>query len=323
MYRRKLLRVAAALPFASAPSFAQDAWPSKPVRIIVPFAAGSGVDVIARTVAQKMAENMRQQFVIDNRPGVNGALGTDAAAKAAPDGYTIILGGTGNFAINMSLYSKLPYDSQRDFTPVAIIGDLFYFLVSGSKLPANSVGEFLTLAKAKPGQRTIAYASASTQMAAELFKFKVNANLRMIPYKSLSQVVLDLASGEVDVGFLDSGSAYPHIQPGGRLKALAVTTTSRDPLLPTVPTFAESGYPAVATTAWIAYFAPAGTPQEIVAKLHSEIVRAAQTPEVLERLRTMGGRPAFGGPEKLGEVLKEEVAKWDNLFKEAKLPRNN
>ena len=323
MFRRKLLRVAAALALIASPSFAQDAWPSKPIRIIVPFAAGSGADLVARTVGQKMAENMRQQIAIENRPGVNGAIGTDAAAKAAPDGYTIILGGPGNFAINMSSYSKLPYDSERDFTPVAMIGTFFYFLVAGSKLPVSSVEAFVDLAKANPGKRTVAYASASTQMAGELFKFMVGANLTMVPYKSLSQVVLDLASGEVDVGFLDSGSAYPHIQKGGRLKALAVTTTSRDPLLPAVPTFAEAGYPTVTTSAWLGFFAPAGTPKEIVAKLHSEIIRAAQTPELVERLRLMGGRPAIEGPEQLGERLKAEIVKWAKLFKEANLPKNN
>lgn len=221
-------------------------YPSKPIRIIIPFAAGSGIDNIGRAIGQKMAESMGQQVIFDNRPGVNGALGTEAAAKAAPDGYTLILGGSGNFAINMSLYNKLPYDSEKDFAPIIHFGTLDYFLVASNNLPVNSVKGFVDLAKASPGKRTMVYASASSQMAGELFKFTTGVNLTMVPYKSLSQALLDLASGEVDVGFLDTASALPHIQAGGRLKALAVTTPKRYALLPGVPTFAESGYPTVA-----------------------------------------------------------------------------
>ena len=297
-------------------------FPNKPIRIISPFAAGSSTDLIARLIGQKLTENLGQQVIVDIRPGANGIIGADATAKAAPDGYTIVLASNGTHGINSSLFSKLPYDPMKDFAPITRVGHVAYFLVTNAGSPLNSMKDLVAMAKANPGKHTLSYAASVAQLTGELFKLTVGINMTPVPYKSPVTAFTDLVGGLVDAHFEPIPSALPQVK-AGRLKALAVTSAKRSALAPDVPTVAESGYPGFESVAWVAFYAPAGTPKEIVAKLHAEITRALQTPEVKEKLAQNGLEVTTSTPEQLGEMVKAEVAKWDKVFKEANLPKQN
>ncbi len=302
-------------------SFAQP-YPSKPVRLIVPFAAGSSTDIIARIISQKLTESLGQQVVVDNRPGANGIIAADAAAKAAPDGYTLFMGTSSTQGVNISLFNKLPYDPVRDFIPITQVGNVAYFLVVGGNLPVNSVKELVALAKANPGKRTLASTASVSQLAGELFKLTAGIDMTIVPYKTPSTAFIDLASGQVDALFDGAPSSLPQIK-GGRLKALGVTSAKRSALLPEVPTIAESGYPGFEAGAWVGFFAPAGTPKEIIARMHTEVVKVLQTPEVKEKLLQNATEVIASTPEQLGEAVKAEIARWSRVVKEAHIPKIN
>lgn len=297
-------------------------FPSKPIRIIAPFSAGSSTDLIARVIGQKIAESTGQQVIVDNRPGANGIIGVDAAAKAAPDGYTIVLASNGTHGINVSLFSKLPYDPVKDFSPITQVGYVAYLLLVDSNSPLNSAQDLVALAKANPGKHTLGSAASVAQLTGELFKLTAGINMTRVPYKTFGSAVTDVAGGQLDAHFEPIPSSMAMVK-SGRLKAVAVTAAKRSSLAPDVPTIAESGYPGFQSVAWVAFFAPAATPKEIVAKLHTEISQALQTPEVKNRLAQSGLEVATGSPEQLGELVKAEIAKWTKVFKEANLPKQN
>src|SRR5712692_8831791 len=249
-------------------------YPSKPVRLIVPFAPGGGNDIVARAIAQQLSASLGRQFVVDNRAGAGGMLGADLAAKSPPDGYTLFLGGVGSHAVNPNLHARLPYDPVKDFAPITLIASAPSVLVVHPSLPARTLAEFTALAKASPGR--INYASngngSSAQLAAVLYESMAGVQMVHIPYKGLAPALVDLLAGEVQAMFSSVVAIVPNIK-AGRLRALAVTGKRRAALLPEVPTLDESGVPGYEAGSWYGILAPAGTPQAIVAKLHEAILR--------------------------------------------------
>ncbi|MGZ8211791.1 MAG: Bug family tripartite tricarboxylate transporter substrate binding protein [Burkholderiales bacterium] len=312
---RCLLGVAAILCFVSVAD-AQTPYPARAIRFIVPFTPGGSGDIFARPVAQKMSEAMGQQVVVENRPGSGGVIGTEAAAKAAPDGYTIMMGLTANVAVNPSLYPKLPYDPLRDFAPVTLVAAAPYVLVVPPSLPARNVKELIALARPKPGD--LAYASLGSgsmgHLSGELFASMAGVKLLHVPYKTLGQLIPDLISGQVQLFFLGVASAQPHVR-SGKLRAVAVSGAKRSPALPQVPTVSESGVKGFEVTGWYGVFVPAGTPPELIARLHKEIVRALAMPDVRERLSSEGAELVGNSPREFDAFVRSELVKWAKVVK--------
>jgi len=301
---------------ASASAQAQQAYPAKPIRIIVGFSPGGGVDLIGRTIAQKLNEAWGQPAIVENRTGAGGNIGTDFVAKAAPDGYTLLMGYVGNLAINPFLFSKLPYDPVRDFTPVALAAVSTNLLVSHPSLPIRNVKELVALAKSRPDQ--INYASAGVgavgHMAAELLATTAGIRLQHIPYKGNGAAIADVLAGQVPLIFSAPGAVVHHVR-SGRLRGIATASTRRPPGLQDIPTFAESGFPAVEASAWFAIFGPAGLPQSVVERLNAEIVRSLKLPEIHTRLTNAGYDPMPSTPGELAELLKSDLVKWSKVVK--------
>ncbi|HEY9447219.1 MAG TPA: tripartite tricarboxylate transporter substrate binding protein [Burkholderiales bacterium] len=318
-----ILRAAAAALLCVAgvmPAHAQQAYPTKPVRLILPYPPGGGSDTIARPLAQKMSESLGQQVIVDNRGGAGGNVGMEVAARSAPDGYTIVLALTAQLAVNPALYKKVPYDPVRDFEPISLIGSGPYVLVVHPSLPAKSVKDLIALAKARPGQ--IAYASSGNgsggHLAAELLKTMAGIDLLHVPYKGGGPALVDVLAGQVQVLFTPPASSAQHIQ-SGRLRALAVSTAKRSASMPEVPTIAESGVPGYDSGVWYGVLAPAGTSRDIVTKLNGEIVRALKQPDYRKLLLHAGIDPIGSTPEELGRFVKSELAKWAAVVKDARL----
>jgi tripartite-type tricarboxylate transporter receptor subunit TctC len=320
--RRAFARTCAALALACAApaALAQAAYPSKPVRVIVPFPAGGGVDIVARAVAERLSPRLGQPIVVENKPGAGTTIGTEQAARAAPDGYTLLIGPIGGQAIVQATFRDLKFDIRRDFAPVARIGYGTIVLVVPASLKASSVAELVALAKAKPGHLTFASSGtgALIHLTGEMFRQAANIDLTHIPYKGSSQILPDLLDGRVDMA-LDSLPAYlPYIR-AGRLRALAVATQRRSALLPDLPTMAEAGYPAVVSATDYAMFAPAGTPKEVIALLNRETNVVLQQQDLRDKLAALGIELAGGTPESLGTELADEIAKWTRVVKDARL----
>jgi tripartite-type tricarboxylate transporter receptor subunit TctC len=296
---------------ASAPAYA---WPDRPLKVVHGFAAGGGADILLRTILPKFSENLGQQIVVEYRPGAGGSLAMEAVAKAAPDGYTLLLG-TPGLATNSSLYPNLPFDPLTDFSPISLIGAVPNVLIAHPSLPANSVQELIALAKAQPGK--LNYASSGTgtslHLAAELFKLSADVDIVHIPYKGGAQAQTDVVGGQVQLMFNVLPSALPLIK-AGKLKALAVTGKARSAVLPDVPTMIESGLPNYTATTWNSIMTTAGTPKEIVAKLNDALVRAMSSSEMKDALAKIGQEPAWSTPEELSAFLKEETEKWRKVI---------
>jgi len=312
-----LLRIAAALAIAIVvrPAHAQTQFPNRAIRIIVPLAAGGPSDLLARTLGQKFTETWGQPVIIDNRPGANGVVGCDLAAKSAPDGYTLLMGTSGTHGINAALFSKLPYDTIADFAPIARAGVAPYVLVAHPSLPVRTVAELLRLARARPGQITIAAGGSASQLASELFKSLARINLLLIPYKGNSLAVTAVLSGETSLVFGNIAQALPQMK-AGRMRALGVTSAGRSPVMPDVPAIAESGVTGFDTSTWYGMLAPAGTPRAIVEKLNAEIVRVLQLPDVRERLSAEAFELPADTPDQFAAVIKAEMSRWAKLVKE-------
>ena len=312
---RCLLGVAALLCFTSVAQ-AQTAYPARPIRFIVPFTPGGSGDIFARPVAQKMSESLGQQVIVENRPGSGGVIGTEAAAKAAPDGYTMMMGLTANVAVNPALYPKLPYDPLRDFAPVTLIASAPYVLVVPQSLPARNVKELIALARAKPGD--LAYVSLGSgsmgHLSGELLASMASVKLLHVPYKTLGQAIPDLISGQVQLLFLGIASAQPHVK-SGKLRAIAVSSAKRSPAMREMPTVSESGVKGFDVTGWYGAFVPAGTPQEIVARLHKEIVRVLAMPDVRDRLSGEGAELVGNSPREFDAFVRSEIVKWAKVVK--------
>jgi tripartite-type tricarboxylate transporter receptor subunit TctC len=306
--------IAAALLAAGACAIAQP-YPAKPVRFIVPYAAGGGVDIVTRTLAQKLTEIAGQSFVVDNRPGGNANIASEAVARAAPDGYTLLMGSPAN-AVNGSLFKKLPYDILRDFAPVSLIGYGPLVLVVHPSVPARTVKELVALCKARPGQ--INYASGgngtSQHLAGELLRVTTGISVVHVPYKGAAPAMVDLIGGQIAFMFNNTLEVLPYAR-AGRLRPLAVASAQRSAVLPEVPTFAQSGYDGFEATVWWGVLAPAATPRDVIARLNAEIVKALRAPDMKEKFTALGAETTGSTPEQFGEFLKNEVTKWAGVIK--------
>ena len=293
-------------------------YPAKPLRVITPVSAGSAVDTVARVVGQKLSDAWGQQVVIDNRIGANGIIGTEAAAKSPADGYTLYLGNDAMLATNPNLYSKLPYDSVRDFAPITLAASIPLVLVVHASLPVRSVRELIAFAKSHPGE--INYASGGNgspqHLPMEMLKSATGIQLVHVPYKGLIPALNDVVGGQVPVMFAGMSGALPHIQ-SGRLRALAVGGTKRSPALPAVPTVAEAGVAGFNYAAWTGFLAPAGTPKDIIARLHAEITRILALPDVREKLTSLGFELAGSTPDEFGALIKNDIARVAKVVREA------
>lgn len=293
-------------------------YPNKPIRVIIPFTPGGQLDQIVQLVGAKLTDAWGQQVYMEHRPGAGGVIGTAAAAKALPDGYTLLLGSIGPSSVSPSLYSKLPYDPVTDFTAISLAITYANLLVVHPSVPANSVSELIALAKAKPGQLNIASSGTGTSshLAGELFKQMAQIDLLYLHYKGTLPALTDAMSGHVQVLFGNVGPTLPMVK-SGRLKALGVTSAKRSSVVPDVPTLAESGVPGYEVITWVGFWAPTGTPQGIIAKLNTEIVKALKNPEVQATFLSQGVETAPTTPEQADEFLKSEIKKWAQVVKTA------
>ena len=301
----------------TAPAFAD--YPDKPIRLIVPFAAGGATDVVARALANAMGRNIGQQVVVDNRPGAGGILAGTVVAKAPPDGYTLMMGSIGMLSIGPNLRSDLPYSVKDSFMPVALVSATPNIIVANPALAANNLRELIALAKSEPGR--IAFGSSgpatSTHLSGELFQSMAGIKLTHVPYKGGSQALTDLLGGQIPLMF-DTMSAVQAVK-SGRLKALAITSERRSPLLPDVPTVAEAGLPGYRTSSWNGIMAPAGTPREIVARLNAEVNKAVSSPDVQKSLANEGSETRGGTAEDFGRFIAEETQRWGKLIRDANI----
>ncbi len=294
------------------------AYPTKPIRIVVPFPPGGATDILARDVAQKLTDAWGQAVIVDNRPGAGGNIGSELVAKAAPDGYTLEMGTVGTHAINASLYAKMPYDHVKDFAPVILVASVPNVLEVNPALPVNSVAELIAYAKANPGKLNFASSGNGTSihLSGELFKVMAGVQMTHVPYKGSAPALQDLIAGQVQLMFDNLPPSLPQIK-AGKLRALAVTSAARAPALPDVPTVAEAGLPGFEASSWFGVLAPAGTPPAIVAKLNAEIGRWLATPEAKEKLAKQGADAAGGSPEDFVKHIAAETAKWAKVVKES------
>jgi len=293
-------------------------FPTRPIRVVVPFPAGGTTDVLARAAAQKLSETLGQPTVVDNRPGAGGNIGAELVAKSPPDGYTLLMGTVGTHAINPSLYPRMPYDHVRDFAPVILVAGVPNVLVINPALPVNSVQELIAYAKANPGKLNFASSGNGTSihLSAELFKTMTGVQITHIPYKGSAPALQELMGGQVQLMFDNLPSSLALIK-GGKLKALAVTSKERAAALPDVPTIAESGLPGFEASSWFGLLAPAGTPQPVIAKLNAEIAKWLATPEAKEKLLAQGANAAGGTPEDFARHIAAETAKWQKVVKDS------
>ena len=321
MHRRRLIQSAAAsAAVLTLPTWAQDKYPSKNITYIVPFPAGGTTDILARIVGQKLGVVMGTTFVVDNKGGAGGSIGSEVGSRALADGYTLIGGTVSSHAINVSLYPKLGYDPIKSFTPVVLIGSNPVILVVGEKSPYKTLHDVLNAAKAKPGTVTAASAGSGTSqhMALELLGFKSGTKFIHVPYKGSGPAIQDVISGQVDMMFDTSVVAAQHIQ-SGKLRALAVSSAKRLEAFPNVPTVAESGVPGFEVTSWQGIFVPAGTPRPVVDKLHDEIMKILQTADMQERLKGLGMQGSTMTVAQISEFQKAEVEKWAQVVKAANI----
>ena len=291
-------------------------FPVRPIRMVVPFGAGSNSDLLARTVAVRMAETWGQQVVVDNRPGAGGNIGTDLVAKAPPDGYTIVLGAASVLAINQSLYTVMPYDTNTAFAPITNMVKTTNMLIVTPALPVKSVSDLIAYGKANPGKLTYASAGAggTIHLSAELFKSMTGITMEHIAYKSSPLAHIDMISGQVHVMFDAMPTALPQVK-ANRLRPLAVTTAKRSLQMPELPTVAEAGLPGYEAAGWFGYAAPARTPRDIIGKLNTEIVRILKLPDVRERLIAQGAEPVGDSPEEFAKFVQSEAAKWGKVIR--------
>jgi len=315
--RRMLAALAAALMAGAV--FAQP-YPGKPLRVIVPWPPGQATDLSARLVAQKVSESIGQPIVADNRPGAGGIIGTEAAAKAAPDGYTLLAGSSGPLSIN-PLLQKTPYDPEKSFAPISLIATVPYVLVTAPNFPASSARELIALVRANPGKYTFASSGtgATTHLITEVFNFRANLQATHVPYKGSGPSLTDVMGGQVAYTIETMAAVVSNVR-AGRLKALAITSAERNPALPDVPPVAVAAdMPGFNMLAWIGYLAPAGTPRDIVDRLAGEVQKALASPEVRERYATLGLNPTSTTPDELAKLMRDESVRYADIIKRANI----
>ena len=297
-----------------------DDYPSRPIRLIVPYAAGGGADSVARIVARRVSETIGQAIVIENRGGAGSIIGTDLVNKSDPDGYTLLLGQSGPISINPAIYKKLPYDPVKDFAPVSMTTAYPYIMVVNPKLGVKTLQEFVALAKNKPGELNYGTTGvgAANHLVTELFGFKAGIRMTHIPYRGTALAVTDLLAGQVQMVFADPITALPHIN-AGTLLALAVTSKERSPVAPNVPTVSESGYPGFDAIGWHGILAPANTPPAIVGKLNAEIAAALKDPETAALLEKQAMQTVGSSPQAFADFIKQDIAVWKEVAEQARV----
>lgn len=311
---------ASCLAIQSVPADAQQAYPAKPIRLIVPLAPGGPSDILARTVAQKLSETVKQTVFVDNRPGAGGTVGTDIAAKSAPDGYTMLLVGIG-YAINASLYPKLPYNTLKDLTAVTMLAAAPYILAVHPSLPVKSVKQLIALAKSRPGELNYATGGSGIAVVMALFKLRAGINIVQIPYKGTGPALTDLMAGHVQLQMVNMVAGLPLVK-SARIHALAVSTARRSPAVPQIPTIAESGVPNFDESGQHGILVPAGTSPEIVARLHQEILKVLQSHDVKNRLASEGAEIVGNTPEQFNAIIRRDVEKWAQVIKQSGIRAN-
>ena len=303
-----------ALPTSAQP------YPHKPIRLIVTFAAGGGTDLAARAVAPKLSEVLGQPVVIENRAGANGAVGAEATAKAAPDGYTLMVGAAGTLAVAPHLNSKMPFDSFKDFAPVSLLATSPFVVTVNPSVKAESIRDLLALARAQPGK--LSFGSSGTggapQLAGELFKAQAGVDMLHVPYKGLGPALTDLLGGQIQIVFADVGLVTANLK-AGKLRGLAITSAARSAVLPELPTVAEAGVPGYAAGTWYGVFAPAGTPAPVVTRLSEEIRKVLALPEIRNALQAQGVEAAGNTPEQYAAFVREEYNKWGKVIRDANI----
>ena len=304
------------------PAQAQD-YPVKPIRLVVPFGPGGTTDILARVIGDRLSERWRQQVLIDNRPGAGGNIAAELVARAAPDGYTIFLGSMGTQSMNVSIYSKLPFDPLKDFAPISLVSVSANLLLIHPSIPANSVKELIQLAKVKPDRFSYSTSGAGSfnHMSAELFNLMAGTKMVHIPYKSGAQTVTAVVSGEADLVFQTIPAALPLVE-ARRLKALAVCTLQRHPLFPNLPTANESGLPGFNISSWYGILAPGATPKPIVAALNDALVQIVKSPAASKRLLELGVDPVSNTPEQFDALIRADIVKWGKVAKAANIKVN-
>ncbi len=314
--RRILTGLALASVFAA--SAHAQAWPNKPIRLVVPFPAGGGTDLIGREVTQKITEATKWSFVIDNKPGSGGNIGIDNIAKSPADGYNLVLGQTSNLAINLTLYSKLPYDPVKDLTPISMVASAPLALVVSATSPYRTFGDFIAAAKAKPGALNFATSGNGTvaHLAMEMFQREAGVKLMHVPYKGAAQGINDVMSERVEVYVSSIPTLIGHIK-NGKMRALAVTSLKRVDDLPDTPTIAESGYKNFEAVTWFGVLGPANLPKDITARLNSEINKALQMPALRKQLNDQGADVAGSTPEAFAKLIRDDIARWGVVVKES------
>ena len=316
---RSFIALAAACAFAAS-AIAADVYPSRPVRIVVPFPPGGPADVLARTVGDKLQATLGQPVVVDNRPGAGGNIGMELVAKAAPDGHTLALAPAGNLTVNPSLYRNVPYDVARDFAPVTVIAAVPNILVVNAQVPAKDLAELIAYAKANPGKLNFASPGpgSGAHLAGELLKSSAAIDMVHVPFSGIAPAVTAVVAGDVQVMFAGSSSAMPHVT-AGKLRALGVASPKRIASAPALPTLAESGLPGFDVTSWYSIVAPAGTPPAVVERLQREIAKALDAPDVKTKLAGLGAEPVANTPSEFSAMIKVESAKWGKIVKDANI----
>jgi tripartite-type tricarboxylate transporter receptor subunit TctC len=306
----------AALAIVPAAAQSPAAYPSRPVKLVIPFPPGGPLDIVGRAIAQKLTEAWGQSVVVDNRPGAGGNIGADIVAKAPPDGYTILMGALSTHAVNPSLYARMPYDAVKDFAPITLVAITPNVLVVNAALPVNSAKEFIAYAKANSGK--LAFGSGSNgsagHLAGELFKVDMGIDVIHVPYKGGAPATQALLAGDTQFMFDNLANAMPQVK-AGKLKALAVTTAQRSKLAPELPTMAEAGLAGFDISTWFGLFAPAGTPSAVIAKWNAEVTKILNTPEMRERLVAQGAEPAPTTPEEFAAFIGREIPKYARIVK--------
>jgi len=296
-----------------------DGYPGKPIRFILPFPPGGGTDILGRIIAERLTANLGQPVVLENRGGAGGNVGAEAAAKAAPDGYTIVLVAP-SLAISPSLYTKLNYDPVKDLAPISLVGTVPNVLITHPSLPAQTLAEFIALAKTKPGGMNFGSGGSGTSnhLAGELFNNVAGVKLVHVPYKGVNLAMNDVLGGQIQLVVIGIPAAAPHIR-AGRLRALGVIAPQRSPALPEVPTVAEAGLPNFEVTTWYGVLAPAATPRPIIARLNAELIRVMHAPDLKERFAATGTEPRTSTPDEFADYIRQEIVKWGKVVREAGL----
>jgi tripartite-type tricarboxylate transporter receptor subunit TctC len=316
MIRRCVSALTCILLAASAA--AQDAYPAKPIRIVVGYSAGGGNDIIVRVMQPEMQKGLGQSVVVENKPGAQSIIAAELVAKSAPDGYTLLMGPSGPMTINPATYSKLPYHPQRDFAPISMICSFPLIVVVNASLPVKSLKDLVEYAKANPGKSNYASSAGVFQVTTELFKQKTGTKFEMIPYKGSGESIQAVIGGQVTMTIVDPAPAAGPLK-AGTIRALAVTSAARHPTWPEVPTMAEAGVPDMEVPVWTAFFAPAKTPPAVVARLQKEVARVVHLPDVKARFATMGLVPVGSSPEELARVVARDLEKYTAVAKAANI----